>query len=519
MTALPPPPRVDQAAAVADVLGSAGFTVDALEQLWGAQASAALLRDNPIPARRALVRTDVARTRLALLARLFVLGDAVHLNDDAAATDAQTRSDLRSLVEARLISSHGDSLEATVDLRPYAFIDSSGVGHWWICSDRGERDGQPLPEEHVLGVGGATMTLTRIMVQEAVERALDVGTGCGIQALHAARFARRVVATDLSERAIEFARFNAALNNVHSIEFRVGSLFDPVAQETFDLIVSNPPFVITPRVADVPAYVYRDGGMQGDDLTRHVIQGCADHLNPGGIAQILGNWETVDDRPGLDRVSGWIEDARGASGPLQALVVERAVQDPAEYAETWIRDGGTRPGTPQHEHLMTRWLDDFAARRVSAVGFGFVTLRRCASDQEFSRVERAHGGGDPGESWSNHVLTTLNSCGWLAITPDHQWDSTRLLTAPDVTEERSYWPGNDDPTVLRLQRGAGWLTSRRVDSAEAALVGACDGELTVGAIVAALAQIWDMSEDELRASLFPRVRELVASGFLSPPKH
>src|SRR5690606_7683158 len=148
--------------------------------------------------------------------------------------------------------------------RPYSFVDANGVGEWWIVSDLSElATGAPLREDHVLGVGGASSTLSGLTIGSAVRSVLDLGTGCGIQAMHAARHADRVVATDISARALEIARLNAELNGIRNIEFRPGSLFEPVAGERFDRVVSNPPFVITPRAGGVPAYEYRDGGMVG----------------------------------------------------------------------------------------------------------------------------------------------------------------------------------------------------------------------------------------------------------------
>ena len=180
----------------------------------------------------------------------------------------------------------------------------------------------------MLGVGGASLTLSGLMLQRPVDSALDLGTGCGIQALHASRHARRVVATDISRRALALAALNAELNGVTGIEFRHGDLFDPVAGERFDHIVSNPPFVITPRTEGVPAYEYRDGGMVGDGLVERFVRECGEHLTPGGVAQLLGNWETrrsadgEDD--GLDRVCGWVEHS---ATPLDAWVVERDVDN------------------------------------------------------------------------------------------------------------------------------------------------------------------------------------------------
>ena len=79
-----------------------------------------------------------------------------------------------------------------------------------------------------------------------MERALDVGTGNGIQAVLASRHAGAVVATDVSERALAFAEFNCDLNDADNVELRLGSFLEPAAGERFGLVVSNPPFAISP---------------------------------------------------------------------------------------------------------------------------------------------------------------------------------------------------------------------------------------------------------------------------------
>jgi methylase of polypeptide subunit release factors len=343
-----------------------------------------------------------------------------------------------------------------------------------------------------------------LMVGTPVDVALDLGTGCGIQAMHAARHAARVVATDISRRALDLAGFNAQLNGIHNIEFRLGSLFDPVAGERFGHIVSNPPFVITPRTAGIPAYEYRDGGMVGDALVARVIAGVAHHLEPGGIAQLLGNWEYRGGEDGLDRVGAWL-DGTG----LDAWVVEREVQDAALYSETWIRDGGTRPG-PEFDRLYDAWLDDFEERGVSRVGFGYLTLR--AATRGLRRIERL--GGPIGGGLGIHVAESLAAWDWQAARTDEELGRAHLLVAPDVTEERHYWPGAADPTVMTLRQGGGFGRSFPLDTGLAALVGACDGELSVRAIIAAIADLLEVDEAALSADLMPAIRELVVTGFL-----
>ena len=485
-------------------LEAARFTVDAMDALWGDAAAAALHRGQRVPAMRALLDPAPGDEALATLAALFVLGLPV---DAERAGAALPTLGVEGAVGLDLVRRDGDSVVALLDLRPYSFVDSLGVVSWWIASDLGELSiVGPLREDHVLGVGGASTTLSGIMIGTRVENALDLGTGCGIQAMHAARHALRVVATDISGRAIQIAGFNAALNGIPNIEFRLGSLFDPVAAEQFGHIVSNPPFVITPRVAGVPAYEYRDGGLVGDALVASVIAGAADRLEPGGVAQLLGNWEYRGEDDGLERVGEWI-DATG----LDAWVVEREVQDAALYAETWIRDGGTRPG-PEFDRLYGAWLDDFEARGVTRVGFGYLTLRKPAGKRTLRRLERL--GGPIGSGLGPHLAASLAAHDWQVALTDDELGRAHLTVASDVTEERHYWPGSQDPTVMTLRQGGGFGRSVPLDTALAALVGACDGELSVRAIAAAIAQLLEVDETALLRELLPAVRELVVTGFL-----
>ena len=497
-------------------LTAARFTVASLDAGWGADASSALHRGERVPARRVLEARRAAHgasADLATLAEMFVLGLPVPGTDAAHALPALG---VEGAVELGLLgpADGGASVRALLDLSPYAFTDASGSAEWWILSDLGELAlGHALGEQHVLGVGGASTTLSGLMLPSPARRALDLGTGCGIQAMHASRFAEHVVATDISPRALEIARLNMGLNEIDGVEFRLGSLFEPVAGERFDRIVSNPPFVITPRSGDVPEYDYRDGGMVGDGLVEAVFRGAAEHLEPGGVAQLLGNWEYRGRRDALDRVRAW-------AGELDHWVVEREVQHVTSYAETWIRDGGTRPGTPEFDRLYDAWLDDFAARGVHQVGFGYVLLRRAtdasgASLPRLSRLERLHGPlGDNGSGPGGHLAECLAARDRQASLDDAGLAATRLVVAGDVTEERHYWPGDEHPTAMLLRQGGGFGRAITIDTGLAALVGACDGELSVGAIIAAVAHLLEVDESALSAELLPAVRTLIDDGML-----
>src|SRR5439155_8386888 len=149
-----------------------------------------------------------------------------------------------------------------------------------------------------------THALASLTIRRPVARALDVGTGNGVQALLAARHATQVVATDVNERALEFARFNAALNDVHNVEFRSGSLLEPVAGERFDLVVANPPYVISPRTD----YVFRDSGLGRDRVSEHLVRGLLGVLADGAFATVMISWISDEDDVAAEP-RAWLESS------------------------------------------------------------------------------------------------------------------------------------------------------------------------------------------------------------------
>ena len=496
-----PPPRLDPAitgSLRADLEG-AGYTVDGVAEVLGEEAHAALHRDHPLLAERATRDGD---DPAAALVRCFVLGRPVPVDRMAAALPT---TGVDALARAGLAVLEDDLVTATCDLRPYG--DERHT--WWVLSDLSETAlGGPLPTDHVLGVGGASTTLASWTPRPQVERALDLGTGCGVQALHlAGHTAYPTVATDLSARALAYARATADLNGL-DLDLRRGSLLEPVAGEQFDLVVSNPPFVITPRDGDVPRYEYRDGGAAGDALVAGLVRDLAAHLRPGGIAQLLANWELTAGEDWRDHVGAWLEGTG-----LDAWVVQREEQDVAEYAETWVRDGGHRPGTEGYEALYAAWLADFAARGIERVGFGILTLQRPRTDREPWRDlddVRTPVASPMGPT----VLAGLEARTWLAEHSDEELLDVAWQVADDVTEERVGRPGAPDPQVIQLRQGGGLRRVVRLSTVGAGFVGACDGELTAAQLCGGLAVVTGADRDEVVAEVLPVLRALVRDGLV-----
>lgn len=361
----------DDAAArqLAARLRHVGYTVESVRGLLGSVASDAVDRDQVVPARRAL---DGDSSPLAIAVRLFLLGDRVP--QDAIGPL------LGDVDLADLLVPDGGGVSCAVELAPYAADDVD----WFVAADwPPTRIGAAAAADHVLGVGGASTMLAQCTVRPEVRGALDVGTGCGVQAFHLTRHAEHVVATDVSTRCLALARFNAAMNGL-AVELRRGDLLDPVVEDRFDLVVSNPPFVIASP--DSERRDYRDAGLPGDEVCGRLVRGVADLLNPGGWSQILANWEITDGEDWAAGPRGWLDGS-----PLDAWVIQREVQDPAAYVETWLRDSGSDAAADQAGRY-DAWLEALEARGVVGVGFGLVTLRagrRDTPDHRFRLVRRA----------------------------------------------------------------------------------------------------------------------------------
>src|SRR5690606_12184870 len=269
----------DGVARLREALGSAGYTSTGIAGRIGPDAVAAVRRNDL----RALLRaTDGdGADRLATLIRLFIAGQSAPV---AAVAAALAPLPLADAVRANLVEPDGDGLRAAVDLDVY-------TGHtgtdWWVLSDvdANTRPGRLRPD-HVLGIGNAAITLADATIRDPVATALDLGTGCGVQALQLSTHAAAVTATDVSTRALRFAATTAALNGL-SWELLVGDLVAPVRGRRFDLVVSNPPFVVGPGRA---RYTYRDSGRAGDGVCAELAAAAPDLLAEGGTMQFLANW-------------------------------------------------------------------------------------------------------------------------------------------------------------------------------------------------------------------------------------
>ncbi|WP_431783911.1 DUF7059 domain-containing protein [Streptomyces chumphonensis] len=485
---------------------TADFTVDGLLELLGAPAYAALARSETVPA----LRATRGGSPLEVLVRLFLLQEPV-----ARARAEAVLPLAPALADGWLTGGDGDDVRASVDVRPYGGPEGED---WWIVSDRGCAVGGASGIGHrdadvVLGVGGASTTLAGITVRTPVRRALDLGTGSGIQALHAARHASHVTATDVNPRALRCAALTMALSGERAADFLEGSLYAPVeGTEPFDLIVSNPPFVIAPPRRGEERLVYREGGLGGDDVCRTLVADAAAHLAEGGHCQLLANWQHVRGEDWRERLRSWLPSG------CDAWVVQREVQDVAQYAELWLRDAGDhRPGPEGAGEYAARydaWLDEFERTGTEAVGFGWITLRHSgALDPAVTIEEWSHPVEQPlGDTVAGHFARQ----DFLRSHDDAALLATRFRLAEGIVQEQIGPPGAEDPEHVVLRQSRGMRRASQVDTVGAGFAGVCDGTLPAGRILDAIAQLVGEERTVLRDRTPQAIRLLVEQGFLLP---
>jgi methylase of polypeptide subunit release factors len=487
--------------ATADALRTAllrtGYTTDGVRALLGTAAHAALGRGEVEPAFRATRDGG----ELGVLVRLLLLGG---VEPDAAVAAALAPLTPADAAAAGLLRVASDGWVAELDLRPYGDTD----GDWWVFSDLDQRRQE---RDHVTGVGAASLTLAAATARRPVGSLLDLGTGCGVQALHATRHARSVTGTDVAPRALAMARATFTLNAL-DVELVDGPWLEPVAGRRFDQIVSNPPFVPGPARVD---YVYRDSGQDGDAALAALVRSLPEHLEPGGVAQLLGSWLHVRGEDWPERVRSWLPDG------IDAWVVQREVADPALHVGTWQRDSGIDLTSPAAREEAGAWLDWLERERVEAVGFGFITLRR-------------QGGGRPGgdpvvvfedllgdvdDPLGPEVEGWLDRVDWLRErSGDEALLAERLAVAPSVLLETYAEPGAEGWTevgsAVARQDGPRWR--HEVDGPAAALLAGCQGVLPLSELLELLSFAHDRPTGELVTATLPAVREFVRHGVLVP---
>ncbi len=348
-----------------------------------------------------------------------------------------------------------------------------------------------------------SLLLDQFTMRRPVESALDLGAGCGIQAVLAARHSRQVTATDLNPRAAEFTRFNAALNDAGNIECLTGDTFETAANRTFDLIVANPPFFVTPSGGQM----YCENGMELDTYCRRVVREAGGHLNEGGCLQTVFEWVQVSGQSWQDRLREWLADTG-----CDAWVFRGYGRDAAAYARERIRQTSAGAAGPE---TLARWLEYYRERGVEQIHGGTLAMRRRAG-RNWMRVEEMPL--DPGGPFGEAVWQAFAGMDFLETHGGDDLLAARPRLSPAASLERQLRQvdGRWQPADTHLRLAGGIPASMRLEPMVADFLAGLDGRRSLEELAAALAQRAGADPLVVRRECLAVVRRLVERRFVVP---
>ena len=385
-------------------------------------------------------------------------------------------------------------------LRPRAML--LPVQNFLVASDHPAAidDGD---SEMVLWPNPTSKFLARFAVRRHSRATLDLGTGSGILSLGAAGFSDHVVATDVNPRVPSFVTFNARLNGIENIELLMGDGFQPVAGRSFDLILSNPPFFITPQ----RDYLFCDNSMELDQLCRHLVREAPAHLNEGGYMQMLCEWAQVSGQPWEERIAEWL-DGTGCD----AWVMKGLTQYPEEYAQHRIRE--TTKDIGRDQELYEGYMDYYRSRGVQAIHDGLIVMRR-RSGKNWVRIEEVPKtpNGDLGEL----ILSTFAAHDLLLeMEADDKLLAIRPKLAAHVRLEQVCAQAGDrwhaESVTLRLTQGFPFHWTLQPLVAE--FLATCDGTRTAEQAIQEFSISANAPVETVRRECLAMIRKLIERGFV-----
>ena len=463
-------PDAATVAGLQEALSRAGYTREAVSGALGPRPALALAR------RDVYLRRLAEAGELGTLARLWGLREPVPEPDAARAL---MPADLDALIDAGLLERRAEDVVALVEISEFGglhlvhdFADPARAAVGW----------------EVL-FGAASRTLAALTIRQPVRLALDLGTGCGVQALLAARHAEKVVATDLGERPLTFTRINAQLNGCENVETRRGDLFEPVEDERFGLIVSNPPFVVSPETG----VMFRDSAFPGDEISRRVVAEAQDRLEEGGHATILCSWIAP-------REGHWSTPMRSWARPgCDAVFLQFTSVRPLQYAAMWTDE-------------LDRWLDYYRAEGIEWISTGAAIVTR---KEPGGRVQAFQATGAPREDATAQLLRVFDALEH-ADDVDDDW---LLAGCFSLVEHRldqlvSWREGgySVDLTGVAIE---GAPLNARVETDAIHVLGRLDGSTPLSLVIDRAANETGLDRDRVEQASLTTIRRLYERGFVT----
>ena len=487
-----PQPAVDPQSPVLqrlrDILQSSGYCDTGI---------APTINEQPV----SLPEAGAEPTTLNTLLRLFFMSEDCSLHNVVTALHPLPLSEL---IEARILRSDGDLVSSLIRVQPYQNL--------LFLFRRDAPD--TTPEESLMLVSPSSLEVAHLMTRRPSRNALDIGTGCGFLATLLAPFCEQVHAIDVNPAAVRSAEFNARWNGLSNISFETGNLLEPVRGQRFDLIVCNPPFLITPIPEVFSArYLFKHSGLAGDTFCINLAREASQLLKEDGYFHMMFQWEEPRDAP-------WSSNLEKSFFGLGCDVwVARILTVTAEqYVSEWI-EGLSEAEQPDAELLTQRALQYFQDKNVATTSTGLLTLRRVSHRRNYLWFDEAPE--DRSEPYGTGVVALFETRAYLAGLSDSALLQEQLRVSPNLTmlQTSNLQSGEWLPSATELQLAQGLKYSfGDVDPELVKLLVHLDGERTLHNAFHACAQKNPRALPIAAAAHLPQIRDLLSYGFLLPGK-
>jgi hypothetical protein len=335
-------------------------------------------------------------------------------------------------------------------------------------------------------------TFAQLAPRRSVGRVLDWDTGIGLHALLATEHATQVEALATQPHHADAVQFAVGFNRCPHLTCRLADT--PHTDARYDLIVSQLPLDLPTTPA--PTAV--------DAASPQRLQAVAQHLAPGGFAQVLCIWAHVRGQNPQDRLTEWLRVAECA-----AWVLHLDTSTPAEFVLHGL-PASAEPGA------LSRWLQHLAAQQVEAVSTGVITLRKPLPQQPVwlrydtlpARLGPCGADVERGFALRDFLSATRDPATLLAATVVR---NPHLVWEQQVKPAGAGWAMN--ASQLRLTRGLAF--TGQADSTAVGLADRCTGTRPLHAILTEMSLEAGTAGPEVFLSL---VRGMIEQGFLLPPE-
>ncbi|MHB8502840.1 MAG: methyltransferase [Candidatus Acidiferrales bacterium] len=483
----------EQFAALREHLLQTGFTEEALRQRLDVPPAREL--DLAGLSGRPPLKPKVGDSLDALI-YLFVLGESLPA---AEAMSLFPPTVWEILFHTRLVLADTvDASRCVASVALYPIRDLFIASDRWSNPDHSPR--QMFPDIVYPALTKSAKQFLNYTSFEPCEDFLELCAGTAPAALLAARTAKNVWATDIAERSLDFAKFNAALNGIRNVTFALGDLFQPVEGRTFDRIAAHPPYVPVLKTAEI----FYGGGEVGEEITKRIIAELPAKLKAGGrlYCRTLGT-----ERPSQSfekRIREWLGE-KHLEFDVALFVLQNL--EPRQFAleETLNRNGGRED--------FAQWEKLFAKNVVRELVIGVIVIQRVAGQRPAFTLRRTIGSGTSAATldWAMRWEAEIQLPGAV-----QRLLKAKPLAPPgiEITVRHVLRDGEISPVNFTLSIDLPFATNCTVQPWMAALLPRCDGKTTIAELFEMAKQNEWIVPDTPAEEFCRLLATLISGGFL-----